>query len=96
MLKYFPRYAASYNDGILVDASHSVANLKDQLASKVINEFMRTPYTDWPNFQYLTVNSNTRYEDLWSGFDSSNYLVIIFEQYESEASKVSIFLQLNK
>uniref|UniRef100_A0A914CAW3 Sulfhydryl oxidase n=2 Tax=Acrobeloides nanus TaxID=290746 RepID=A0A914CAW3_9BILA len=92
MIKYFPRYASSYNDGIVVDAAHNVANLKDQLASKVVNEFMRTPYSDWPNFQYLSVNSNTRYDDLWAGFNSANFLVIFFEQFESDASKFMLDL----
>ncbi|KAH7729547.1 Protein F35G2.1 a [Aphelenchoides avenae] len=84
MLKYFPRTAKTYNDGMLLEASHSGANLRDQLADKVLNEYNRAGYQDWPNFRYLEVTAKTKYEDLWDGVPpAANFLVIIFEQYNS-------------
>uniref|UniRef100_A0AC34QA09 Sulfhydryl oxidase n=1 Tax=Panagrolaimus sp. JU765 TaxID=591449 RepID=A0AC34QA09_9BILA len=88
MIKYFPRHAQHYADGLNMEASHSGVNLRDQVSSKVLNEYSRMPYQDWPNFHYLEVNSNTRYEDLWAGVPSTaTHLVIIFEQYDGAGAE---------
>uniref|UniRef100_A0A183BQW8 Thioredoxin domain-containing protein n=1 Tax=Globodera pallida TaxID=36090 RepID=A0A183BQW8_GLOPA len=84
MIKYFPRSANSFADGTLMESSHSGTNLRDQLATKILNEYSRFAYTDWPNLRHLEVNVNTRFEDLWQGTPpSANFLLIIFEQFDS-------------
>uniref|UniRef100_A0A914HZE2 Sulfhydryl oxidase n=1 Tax=Globodera rostochiensis TaxID=31243 RepID=A0A914HZE2_GLORO len=84
MIKYFPRSANSFGDGTLMESSHSGTNLRDQLATKILNEYSRFAYADWPNLRHLEVNVNTQFEDLWQGTPpSANFLLIIFEQFDS-------------
>ena len=53
--KYFPRLSTTYSDGQQVETAHSAQNLRDQLASKVSNEYAALRYADWPNLRYLDV-----------------------------------------
>lgn len=42
---------------MLLEASHSGTNLREQLADKVLNEYNRGGYPDWPNFKYIEVTA---------------------------------------
>ncbi|KAI6170994.1 Sulfhydryl oxidase [Aphelenchoides bicaudatus] len=93
MVKYFPRLSTTYSDAQQIEPSHSVVNLRDQLASKIINEFNHLHYMDWPNFRYIDVTPTTRFEDLWLGIPlSTQYMAIIFEQFDSVASQAILDL----
>uniref|UniRef100_A0AC35FVL1 Sulfhydryl oxidase n=1 Tax=Panagrolaimus sp. PS1159 TaxID=55785 RepID=A0AC35FVL1_9BILA len=93
MIKYFPRHSSGYNDGIILEAAHSGTNLRDQLANKILNEYSRMPYPDWPNFHYLDVNRQTKFDDLWKTVaDSANYLVIIFEHFDGAGTEFMLNL----
>uniref|UniRef100_A0A0K0FWG8 Sulfhydryl oxidase n=1 Tax=Strongyloides venezuelensis TaxID=75913 RepID=A0A0K0FWG8_STRVS len=84
MLKYFPRSARNYKDGILIQADHSVQNLRRTLASKILNEQQQVQYLNWPNFNYMDVTPTTQFNDLWNGLPiSTEYLVIIFEHFDT-------------
>uniref|UniRef100_A0A915D3A1 Thioredoxin domain-containing protein n=1 Tax=Ditylenchus dipsaci TaxID=166011 RepID=A0A915D3A1_9BILA len=89
MLKYFPRTSTNFGDAMLIEASHSGSNLRDQLAGKILNEFNHFQFLDWPNLRYIEVNGQTRFEDLWQGtLPSATFLVIVFEQFESVGAQM--------
>ncbi|CAD5218701.1 unnamed protein product [Bursaphelenchus okinawaensis] len=93
MVKYFPRVASNYAEGQLLDPSHSATNLRDQLASKVTNEYSVRRYPEWPNFSYVDVTGNTKFEDLWNGvLPQAKYMTIVFEQYDSVAAQAMLDL----
>uniref|UniRef100_A0A1I8A8L6 Thioredoxin domain-containing protein n=1 Tax=Steinernema glaseri TaxID=37863 RepID=A0A1I8A8L6_9BILA len=84
MIKYYPRAARHASSAIMLEASHSGSQLRDQLSRTIVNEFNQFRYPDWPNFIYVNVDSSTTYGTLWQGVaESADYLAIIIEQYES-------------
>ncbi|KAI6188880.1 Sulfhydryl oxidase [Aphelenchoides besseyi] len=89
MLKYFPRLSTAYSDGQLLEPTHSAINLRDQLSTKIVNEYNHLRYLDWPNLHYIDVNTQTRFEDLWQGIPpDAQYMAIVFEQYDNVASQI--------
>ncbi|VDN58765.1 unnamed protein product [Dracunculus medinensis] len=90
MIKYFLRNARSANDAVVLRASHSLAELRGQVAHTILNEYSNYQYPDWPNFVPLVHLT----EEMWKYVKPSIiYLAIIFEKFDAVGAQ--FLLDLN-